>query len=212
MRDHFRQLMDPIWQQWGTPSLNMCAHVQYTFYRHEGQLRLCLSLSFPPSLSLHLQCVSKAWRTLDCVGSFVFSFIWIFSLVSPRSPISRSLVDIRGACSFSHRPLQHTVDGGFLSCGHELDTVTSFHLCLKECDTCGLPFEFSLFLPTSILSSSTEFIKNIMSMLCSAGLCATARYASVKAYLNLRLILWSSCHATWIMLHSSKKWSILEAE
>lgn len=145
------------------------------------------------------------------LASFVFTFIWIFSLFFPLSLNSRRLVDIRGACSFSHWPLQHTVDGGFLSCGHELDTVTSIHLCLKECDTCRLPFEFCLFLPTSILSNSTEFIKNIMSMLCSAGLRVTARCASVKAYLNLQHILWSCCHVTWIMLHPSKKQSIFKA-
>lgn len=46
---HFRlAYMEPIWQQWGTPVLNMCTHAQYTFYRHEGQLSLCQALSLRP--------------------------------------------------------------------------------------------------------------------------------------------------------------------
>lgn len=183
--------MDPIWEQEGTPKLHMCTHVQYIFYKHEGQLRLCNTQdSVFLFRSLHLQYVSEAWSSRHCAWLICFHIHLIFfTLFPPLSPISRRLVDIRGACSFSHWPLQHTVNGGFLSRGYELDTVTSFHLCSKECDTCGLPFEFSLFLSTSILSNSTEFIKNIKSILCSARLYVAAKQAPVKAYLNLQLIL-----------------------
>ncbi len=143
--------MDPVWQRWCTPlsTLNMCTHVQYTFHRHEGQLRLCKARSFSVLLSTNSMCLKHCWICF-VLGSIVLSFIWIFHSFFPLSLFSGRLVDIRGVCSFSHWPLQHTDDGGFLSCGHELDTVTSFHLCLKECGTCGLPFEFSLFLPTNI--------------------------------------------------------------
>lgn len=131
--DHFWQLMDPIWQQEGTPKLHICTHVQYIFYKHEGQLRLCKTQdSVFLFRSLHLQYVSEAWSSRHCVWLICFHIhLNFFTLFPPLSPISRRLVDIRGACSFSHWPLQHTVNGGFLSRGYELDTVTSFPLVFK---------------------------------------------------------------------------------
>lgn len=130
----------------------MCTHVQvYTSqaWRAAKGLPYCLSLSVPPPTVQHVpKSIKDSILFLTHLFSHSFEFL---SLFTPLMPVSRRLVDIRVACSFSQWPLQPTVDGGFLSRGHELETVTSFHLYLKECDTCGLPFEFSLLLPTHIM-------------------------------------------------------------
>lgn len=82
--DHFRQLMDPIWQQWGTPTLNMCTHVQYTLQARRATEVLPDSVFL--CLSLHLQYVSKAWKTLDCAWLICFlihlNFLSLFPSLS----------------------------------------------------------------------------------------------------------------------------------
>lgn len=51
---------------------NMCTHVQYTLYRHKGQLRFSQTLS----LSLSTYSMFLKQGGLDIVlGSFVYSFI-----------------------------------------------------------------------------------------------------------------------------------------
>lgn len=147
--DHFSGAYGPTLAAMGH------THIKYAHTCSIHTLQAQRATKVPPHsalLSLHLQYVSKAQRTLHCACLICFLIHLNFSLsLFLLSPISRRLVDIRVACSFSHWPLQHTVDGGFLSCGHELDTVTGFHFCLKECNSCGLPFKFSLFPPTSII-------------------------------------------------------------